>query len=177
MAHWKLLLNLKLYVCYLGNERVTGSYVTTERDIENYIGFHLTNDCVIGSMWVLTMWLEFNVRTGYWKLLLSLKLYCGLSGKLLCHRKLIMNWKLLWKEILVLKWHCKLLLYFKFLWYIRVFGIRWWKIIWYCSHIIPSNTPTAGVSGSVFEHESLWASNRLLSTIVYSLLTGCWPHC
>jgi hypothetical protein len=86
-----------------------------------------------------------------------------------------MDWKLLWKEILVLKWHCKLLLDFKFPWY--VLGIRWWEIIWYCSHTLPSNIPTAGVTDSVFEHESLWASNRLLSTIVYSLMTGGWPQC
>jgi len=111
----------------------------------------------------------------HWKFLLSLKLYCGLSGKLLCHRKLILDWKLLWKEIMGLQWHCKLLLDFRFPWH--VFGIRWCRIIWYYSHTIPSNIPTAGVTGSVFEHESLWASNRLQSTIVYSLLTGGWPHC
>jgi len=50
MAHWKLLLNLKLYACYLGNDCVTGSYIRTECVIENCIGRHLTTDCVIGSM-------------------------------------------------------------------------------------------------------------------------------
>ena len=109
--------------------------------------------------------------------LLSLKLCCGLSGKLLCHRKLIMDRKLLWKEIMGLKWHWKSLLDFKFKFPWCAFGIRWWKIIWYYSHAIPSNTPTVGVTGSVFERERLWASNRLLSTIVYSLLTGGWTHC
>jgi hypothetical protein len=90
----------------------------------------------------------------HWKLLLSLKLYCGLSGKLLCHWKSIMDWKLLWKEILGLKWHWKLLLDFKFPWY--VFGIRWWKIIWYCGHAIPINTrqlgwPALCLSTTVYE--------------------------
>jgi hypothetical protein len=74
-----------------------------------------------------------------------------------------------------LEWHWKLLLDFKFSSY--VLGIRWWKIIWYCSHTTHGKIPTAGLTSSVFEHESLWSSNRLLSTIVYSLLTGGWPHC
>jgi len=63
VPHWKLLLSLKLYGCYLDNDCVTVSYVRTECVIENCIGRHLTVDCVIGSMRVLTMWLEFTVRT------------------------------------------------------------------------------------------------------------------
>jgi hypothetical protein len=88
-----------------------------------------------------------------------------------------MLWKLLWKEILGLRWHWKLRLNLKFPWHI--FGIGWWKIVWYCGHTVTCSTPAAGVTDSVFEYDSLWASNRLLSTIVrvYSLLTGGWPHC
>jgi hypothetical protein len=118
---------------------------------------------VLGVIWQLTVSLEvcenwlcnWNLmwELCHWKLLLSWKLYCGLSGKLLCYRKLNMDWKLLWREIMGLKWHYKLLPDLKFLWH--VFGIKWWKIIWYCGHTILSNTPTARVTGCVWARESM----------------------